>query len=286
VQANGSVTEIEARTVILACGAIENARLLLLSGFRSAWLGKAFMEHARDFSLVLMPTNDLFTNASFYDQHTTEDGTWIGGRIAPTPEAIEEFDIPHASMTLVPRAREDRGLLSRAAHRITRAAGRAWRGRYGWSSVRAPERAFDAFKIVLNFEHDPRASNRVELGDRRDRYGNRLPILYLEWTDREQARLERLRRLIKEWFRQAGVGELLIKPGARPDLSAHHHAGTTRMGSTPEDGVVDPWGRLYGVDNLYAAGASVFRTVGFANPTLTIVAMSLRLAQHVDGELG
>jgi choline dehydrogenase-like flavoprotein len=139
---------------------------------------------------------------------------------------------------------------------------------------------------VLNLEHDPRASNRIELGNRRDRHGIRLPLLYLEWTDREQSRLERFRGLLKEWFRRAGLGELLIKPGSRPDLSAHHHAGTTRMGSNPEDGVVDPWGRVYGVENLYAAGASVFRTAGFANPTLTIVAMSVRLAQRVDSELG
>jgi choline dehydrogenase-like flavoprotein len=61
--------------------------------------------------------------------------------------------------------------------------------------------------------------------------------------------------------------------------------GTTRMGATPRTGVVDPEGRLFGVDNLFVAGSSVFPTCGAANPTFTLTALALRLAERIDREL-
>ncbi len=72
----------------------------------------------------------------------------------------------------------------------------------------------------------------------------------------------------------------------RPDPNAHHHAGTTRMHTDPRFGVADADARVHGTENLYVAGASVFPTAGFANPTLTIVAMALRLADHLKQMLG
>ena len=62
-----------------------------------------------------------------------------------------------------------------------------------------------------------------------------------------------------------------------------HHMGTTRMSDSPRTGVVDKNLKVHGVDNLYMAGSSTFPTGGAANPTLTIVALSLRLAQHLKG---
>ncbi len=289
--AEGEYHDVDARTVVLACGAVENARLLLLAGLGegSGWLGRGFMEHARDFSLALVPGSpQLFADASFYDLHESEEGHWIGGRITPTQEAVEQHDLPNASVTLVARDRPmRRSLPARVLRRIQRAIGTTpERGNYGWSRVRSPEKAFDAFKIVLNLEHRPRPENRIELGAARDRFGNLLPRLVLEWTDQEQARLERFRGLLDEWFRAAKLGHIVDQPGHRPNLSAHHHAGTTRMARGPEGGVVDPEGRVFGVDNLYMAGASVFPTAGFANPTLTIVAMGLRLGEYVGRALG
>jgi choline dehydrogenase-like flavoprotein len=57
--------------------------------------------------------------------------------------------------------------------------------------------------------------------------------------------------------------------------------GTTRMATDPKHGVVDADLRVHGVDNLYVASSSVFPTVGYSNPTLTIVALALRLADHL-----
>jgi choline dehydrogenase-like flavoprotein len=64
-----------------------------------------------------------------------------------------------------------------------------------------------------------------------------------------------------------------------------HHMGTTRMHTDPRQGVVDPSCRVHGVGNLSIAGASVFPTAGSANPTLTLVALSLRLSDRLKSTL-
>ena len=291
VDRNGRVLAIKARTVILACGAVENARLLLLGGLGgcSKWVGRGFMEHARDFTMVLVPeAPELIADESFYDLHTSKDGVLIGGRLVPTDDALQSYQLPNSSMTLIPRARvrTGRSAMDRTLRSIHRAIGVTWQGRYGWSRVRSPATAFDVFEIVLNLEQRPNPSNRIELGNRKDRFGNPLPHLVLHWTDQEQALLDQLRELLGEWFRTAKLGRLVFTKGRSPDLSAHHHAGTTRMGLDPQDGVVDPHGRVFQLENLHVVGASIFPSAGFANPTLTIVAMALRLASHIDVSLG
>jgi choline dehydrogenase-like flavoprotein len=65
-----------------------------------------------------------------------------------------------------------------------------------------------------------------------------------------------------------------------------HHMGTTRMSETPRTGVVDADCRVHGMANLYIASSAVFPTSGFANPTLTILALSLRLADRLKSQRG
>jgi len=83
------------------------------------------------------------------------------------------------------------------------------------------------------------------------------------------------------------LGRLWIPLDARGELKtelegAAHHMGTTRMAASAEAGVVDSHCRVHGLANLCIAGSSVFPTGGFANPTLTIVALALRLADHLE----
>ena len=289
VDGSGRVVDMEARTVVLACGAVENARMLLLGALgdrrESEWLGRCFMEHARDFSLALVPRSpDLFLEAGFYDAWTSAHGFVVGGHVALTDDAIDHLGLPNTAMTLVARPRGGwrSRLVAHAPNTVRRAAGLPSPGRYGWSRGRSPAKLFDRFQVILYFEHRPHQSNRVELSTRRDRFGNPLPRLVLQWTDEEQAGLEELRRCLREWFRVAGLGDLATAEGRLPNLNAHHHAGTTRMARDPRDGVVDVNGRVFGIDNLYLGGASVFPSAGFANPTLTIVALARRLGRHLD----
>jgi choline dehydrogenase-like flavoprotein len=246
------------------------------------------MEHARDFSLTLEPADPaLFREAGFYDMHRTAGSSVVVGRLGFSPDVLSELDLPNAAISVIPR----RGSRARPSPvgRVTRLA-RRLRGleperRYGWSRAKFVDGRFDAFRLIVNLEHEPDFANRVSLGDRLDRHGNRLPHLCLRWTQQEQARLVRLRGFLDEALRASGLGSVTMPASARPDLSAHHHAGTTRMSDTVSDGVVDPDSRVFGLDNLYVTGASIMPRAGYANPTLTIVAVALRLAEHLDSVL-
>jgi choline dehydrogenase-like flavoprotein len=82
------------------------------------------------------------------------------------------------------------------------------------------------------------------------------------------------------------MGSMVCAPAEQdPEVlmpgGTHHHMGTTRMHVDATQGVVDSSSRVHGVDNLFVAGSSVFPTGGYANPTLTIVALAVRLADHV-----
>jgi choline dehydrogenase-like flavoprotein len=270
----GTEFRLRARAFVLAAGGIENARLLLLSGRaqgglgnRHAMVGCCFMEHPRDFSCALIPRDPaLLERAAFYAMHITSRGT-VMGRLALTDEAMWRRRLLNMSVTLLGATRGGRPPLKRILRRL---AGRA---------VRRLRR--QPLRLLLNLEQAPDPANRIRLGTRRDALG--LPMVQIEWRWREadQRNLARLRATLAEALEEAGLGLFVSTPGAPPDPNGHHHLGTTRMHRDPRQGVVDEHGRVHGTANLFVAGSSVFPTGGYANPTLTIVALSLRLADHL-----
>jgi choline dehydrogenase-like flavoprotein len=143
-----------------------------------------------------------------------------------------------------------------------------------------------AYSLHHFAEEAPNPNSRVVLSARKkDRFGH--PTAKLDWQIHEDDIRDILRGLaiIKEDVERTGEWRLdipeydrLPPPGIR---GGFHHIGTTRMHENPRRGVVDAQGRVHGVANLYIAGSSVFPTGGYANPTLTIVAMALRLADHI-----
>jgi len=102
----------------------------------------------------------------------------------------------------------------------------------------------------------------------------------------DQRNLTRILALVAEEVAKAGIGRLEVPRELRLDSNAYHHMGSTRMHRNPRLGVVDADSRVHGISNLFVAGSSVFPTSGSANPTLTIVALSLRLADHLKRLLG
>jgi choline dehydrogenase-like flavoprotein len=86
-------------------------------------------------------------------------------------------------------------------------------------------------------------------------------------------------------FAGAGIGYFRPSLGDEPFTLSHHHLGTTRMHASPRCGVVDAECKVHGLGNLFVAGSSVFPTGGYANPTLTIVALAIRLADHLRARL-
>jgi choline dehydrogenase-like flavoprotein len=137
------------------------------------------------------------------------------------------------------------------------------------------------YVVVYFCEQPPDPESRVYLSHDTDRLG--LNRLVLDWRiqDSVHRTLHRLQEMVGQALARHELGTL--EPGTRTPsyTDASHHMGTTRMGATPSTGVVDQDCRVFGVRNLYVAGSAVFPSVGHANPTLTIVALTLRLADRL-----
>ncbi|MDV3257264.1 MAG: GMC family oxidoreductase [Sphingomonas sp.] len=153
--------------------------------------------------------------------------------------------------------------------------------------------------LVIRAEQAPNPDSRVLLSDKRDAIG--MPRVALDWR-LSPLDVESVSGLVSALDREArrlGLGSVepaswLSNPNRRwvcdELISAHpiggfHHIGTTRMASNPRRGVADGWGRVHGLANLHIAGSSLFPTSGWANPTLTLLALSLRTADRIASEL-
>jgi choline dehydrogenase-like flavoprotein len=282
---SGEPRALRAEKIVLAGGAIENARLLLASGGpcdRSGRVGRYFMEHPRDYSMLWRPSEPaVLRELGFFDQHEAEGGVTILGRLAFDEAVLRERGLPNASVTLLPQFRSRTGIWRRLASRVGLASG-AWypRGGAGWAGRHSQE-DLSGIQLLLNLEQAPHPENSVTLPPRGAERREGSIRLDWRWRPEDQQRLETLRRIVASAFEGSGLGPIEIDPRARPDPNAHHHAGTTRMSDDPAHGVVDRHGRVHGLENVYCAGASVFPSAGFANPTLTIVALALRLGAHL-----
>lgn len=145
-----------------------------------------------------------------------------------------------------------------------------------------------AIKIIKlrNFmEMEPDSNNRISLSDTRDINGSFIPRINYNITDLDRKSLIRLHKILSEELKNSGVGELVSslenEDNWPVNQDASHHLGTTRMGDDIRSSVVNGDCRLHSINNVYCLGGSVFSTSGCANPTITICALSLRLAEHL-----
>ena len=146
-------------------------------------------------------------------------------------------------------------------------------------------------RVFVSAEQEPDPDSRIELSTgRRDRFG--MPLSVVRWRLSEfpaRSIADFLQTLTAD-FRRLGLGEVTADADLTADVAAwkdtlqdnNHHIGTTRMSDAARNGVVDTHCRVHGVDNLYVAGSSVFPTGGHSNPTLTSLALALRLAARLE----
>jgi choline dehydrogenase-like flavoprotein len=162
-------------------------------------------------------------------------------------------------------------------------------GRGGWSRLQNNERRFSRLELLAFVEQSPNPDNRVTLTDEHDELGMPRIKLRFRWDDADLASIGRSQALMASALSHAGLGRY-EPPSAPPDgrlpvIGLHHMAGTARMHDDPQRGVVDRHCRVHGVGNLYVGGSAVFTTSGFANPTLTNLALTIRAADHVKRSL-
>ena len=305
---------VEARWVVLAAGGLENCRLLLASRSTDAaglgngydQVGRCFMEHGHRAVALL----ELGPSWRWLRPFT--DLSAIPG--SGTPPASQQ-----ATLGLAGTLRDRHGLLNlhlracryhplEAAGAVV-AAKAAWRERDAaalaakaadlrhwpklaryllWHSRQKllPRSRFNWVRLMGWLEQEPDPQNRVTLSRQHDAMGKPLAHLHLRFSHRMDESLEHSLKLISERLAARGCGQLVKDPQSLAHLAdtakvGCHHMGGTRMHIDPRQGVVDADARVHGIENLFVAGSSVFPTGGAANPTFTLVALSLRLAGHL-----
>jgi len=141
------------------------------------------------------------------------------------------------------------------------------------------------FRLAHMTEQAPNPNSRVTLGPERDSLGQRRIKLDWQLSPIDILSSIRAQEIIDEELRRAALGRLYIQMKDEtppPHLNGGwHHMGTTRMHVDPKKGVVDENCRVHGTSNLFVAGPSVFPTGGYANPALTVVALTVRLGDHI-----
>lgn len=262
--------EIEADTFVLCAGALETTRLLLASGIRHEALGRCFQDHVACYPARVVGADvralqdrwDLrLARTRRYQAKLAGDG------------CLASFVFEHPALDAALRLRRsfngrDLALAVRGAPQLARLA----RGRM--------PAATEPVRVLAVLEQPPRAESTLSLAERRDALG--MPQLRVDWRvgDEERRSLVSFVATLDEELRRTGAGGLDVEDWVgTPTWADHafdvfHPAGTTALGT-----VVDADCRLD--DGLYVCGSSVFPTSGCANPTLTILAIALRLADHL-----
>jgi len=323
---NGKRLSITAGAYVLACGGIENPRLLLASdrvmqngvGNHNDLVGRFFMDHP----YLLLGHFEPSADHRGRTLYTIEDYALVGkeqkanAAFALNEQILREEGINNCVLYFVRRpnyktrpeyfsvgGKSFAHLVDVLRHQeipdqhfgrhIKNAIGGL--RDVGVSLARqAAELAKPQPRLALRavLETTPQPNSRVTLGDRRDHFG--VPRVRINWAlnPEDQRGLTRLLAALRGEFSRLHLGHLVEDHSTdeagwpRSMTGGKHHMGTTRMHVDPRQGVVDANCRVHGLSNLYIAGSSVFPTGGYANPTLTIVALAIRLADHVKAQLG
>lgn len=145
------------------------------------------------------------------------------------------------------------------------------------------------FSLDFHAEQVPNPDSRIGLASATDKFGNRQVRIDWRHSRQDVETIERSFELLQEDFAEHATGRLTLAPEEtnieavvrRDGAYGGHHIGTCRMGASASSGVVNRDGKVFGMTNLYVAGSATFPTSSQANPTLTIVALALRLAEHL-----
>ncbi|MDO8545241.1 MAG: GMC oxidoreductase [Opitutaceae bacterium] len=297
---DGKEHRVRARHYVLACGSIHNARLLLASNSRATQgvgngndlVGRFFMEHfeiigaqvafekAQPFKLYTVPSAgrararaELALMGDVQRQHRILNGT---ASFRPGPITGREQS-RFASFSDDAEA----NVKQRQAMRNTPGAG-------------SPPEPQVIYQMFTRQEQAPNPESRIVLSSEKDEMG--MPRANLRWrfTKIDKHSIRVFYELLGQEMGRAGLGRVQLMDwlldgddDAWPNIlsGGWHHMGTARMHEDPKQGVVDANCKVHGLANLFVAGAAVYPTGGAVNPTLTLVALALRLSDHLKNRV-
>ena len=277
VSLDGARGVVRARQYVLACGGIENPRLLLASrkhyvkgvGNWNDQVGRYFMEHPYAISALVYsrPTDMRLEREKFINgvSHTT---------VFCIGQSLQEKEQVLGSMLLYKKEHDFEKLFS-----------------WGRRELPPIPDGYVRDTLISQSEQVPDPDSRITLSDKRDRLG--YPQARMEWklNEVDKRSISVQVKALGAEFARLGLGRLkladwLLDEGAYWGIGAgNHHMGTTRMGDNPKTSVVDKHCGVHELANLHIAGSSVFATSSWVNPTLTIVALAIRLADRLKKQL-
>lgn len=333
---------IRANTFILACGGIENPRLLLASksqfhptglGNKNDLVGRFYMSHFFGTYASLMPNN---REEIIYDFEKDKEGVYFRRRWWITQKAQSENEIGNAIFFLH-KVNDQTGhrdvlfsivfiikfLISLVSLKSIRSIKAKW--------LKSKDDVFIHFKTVLKeawvelpaiikiaikrfqkrrlpfvlpnvnseklglyfqTEHMPNPNSRIFLDEKKvDALGIPRAVVHIEFNEMDKKTIKAAHNIFMNQYVKANAGDFSFSESGLDEFinqkidsfnSSAHHLGTTRMSDDPLKGVVDRNCLVHGLTNLYVAGSSVFPTGGHVNPTLTIVALAIRLGEHLN----
>lgn len=293
----GKSHRVRAKKFVMACGAMQNARMLLASnsqapaglGNDNDLVGRYFMEHLEvESARLILPrpgpmklyTVDVFVSKFF-------------GELALTAEKQKELGALNCTTSLRPQSFGDSALgieqyPEDAAETI--ALMDSWKesAEAGQTDL-IDHSTIKTYVLHTRMEQAPNPNSRIMLSGEKDALG--VPRTKLDWqlTDLDMYTIRSFYESLGEEAGRAGIGRIQLNEWLLTDDpmwpsflgGGWHHMGTARMHEDPKQGVVDADCKVHGLSNLYIAGSATFPTAGAANPTLTIIAMTLRLSDHL-----
>lgn len=311
----GNDFTVRARIYILATGGIENARLLLSSGSQGGnglgnahdLVGRFFMLHLAYPGGVIIPAHPRATfNFQNHGQYPIGGGkhefeffvglTAASMRRRQLPNMMilwgYKFSPVSEAVDALKRLVDGEGPGGSRLADLSKVIGNF----EGITDFAVRRKLFgqgvpvEALSVNCASEQQPNPQSRVSLGSKRDRLGMREVVVDWQLVPEDKAKAAEILHLLGRETGRVGFGRfhpMLTEGGSWPEgfYGNEHQMGTTRMHRDPSLGVVDENCRVHTVGNLYVAGSSVFPTGGASNPTLTIVALALRLADHVKARL-
>ena len=285
--------KIKVNKLIIACGGIENNRLLLWSQylnkklFSDLKIGKKWMDHPH------FTTGEIIANyPEIYNVFNTDSAFSFDKKIvflAPTTNILKKEGIGNAGIRLYINLSNDFSSRTKQAIRDILCVAPTY-GKKLYALLN--KRLVCSVSVKMAWEQKPLDENRIELDyDNKDQYG--VPRVKLIWKysldDKKTAKI--CMEKLGEFFLNKDIGRVGLLPylGINDDKipKKHsffygHHMGGTQMGLSSSNGVVDGNLKVFNTKNVWVAGSSIFTAAGHANPTLSIVQFSLRLADHLS----
>ncbi|MFN7930055.1 MAG: GMC family oxidoreductase [Blastocatellia bacterium] len=271
----GKEEEIAARIIILGCGSIESARLLLNS------------------------KSEKFPNG--LANNSDNVGRYLGGHVTYgttgyLTDLTGKDDFPGDGMTdhaYIPRFNHEQGKQEYVGGYGVQLNYSGWRspaqtnGLPGFGKEwkkRVRDLHYAQFQMGAFGKVEQRASNRVTVSpNRTDKWGIPTPVIEFQWSENDHRLFQDMRKHVDEIVNTIGVAHKLTG-NTTPSGFASHEVGTIRMGKDAKTSVLNGWNQAHEVRNLFVVDGSCFTTFPEKNPTLTIAALSVRTARHIAAE--